>query len=211
MLQNGYLNYKFMFFMIALISLIIIDLSVVKIYDITNKYLIPIQTKILFFSINTMGCIILQFIIMKYINNLFFYDKKIRRISINKFYRLNLLSSAISGILVIAIIYQLIFNGSYNLLLIYLFIIIGYGIAFIMLAYLSTLFLSWYKRNKNVKILLFFISMLLITFDMIITATLTGLNLNERPQVIKYFVGGSIHISGGKYYVLEIIHKIVSF
>lgn len=197
--------------MIALISLIIVDLSVVKIYDITNKYLIPIQTKILFFSINTMGCIILQFVILKYINNLFFYDKKIRRISINKFYRVTLLSTAISGILVTVIIYQLILYSSYNLILIYLFIIIGYGIASGMLAYLSILFISWYRQNKNVKILLFFISMLLITFNMIITATLTCLNLKDRPQMIKHFVGGSIHISGGKYYVLDIIHKVVSF
>ena len=53
--------------MIGLIVTVIIDTSIVKVYDLIDKSFISEQTKLLLFSINTSVCLILEFIVIKYL------------------------------------------------------------------------------------------------------------------------------------------------
>ena len=53
--------------MIALIVTVVIDISIVKVYDLVDKSFISDETKFLLFSINTSVCIVLEFIIIKYL------------------------------------------------------------------------------------------------------------------------------------------------
>jgi hypothetical protein len=52
--------------MIALIVTILIDTSVVKINDLIDKYFIPIQGKLILFTVNSSLCLLLQFLIIRY-------------------------------------------------------------------------------------------------------------------------------------------------
>ena len=53
--------------MIGLIVTLVIDTSIVKVYDLVDKSFIPEQGKIILFSINTSLCLLLEFVIIKYI------------------------------------------------------------------------------------------------------------------------------------------------
>jgi hypothetical protein len=59
-------------------------------------------------------------------------------------------------------------------------------------------------------VFLYFVSMSLIVFNLIMTATVTTVKVNERPNEIREFVGGSIDISVGWYLLLDTIYKISS-
>jgi len=61
--------------MIALIVTLLIDTSVVKVNDLIDKYFIPIQSKLILFSVNSLFCLLLQFFIINYIQRSFKRDR----------------------------------------------------------------------------------------------------------------------------------------
>ena len=55
--------------MITLIVTILIDTSVVKINDLIDKNFISLQSKLILFTVNSSLCLLLQFFIIKYLQN----------------------------------------------------------------------------------------------------------------------------------------------
>ena len=53
--------------MIGLIVTLVIDTSIVKVYDLVNKSFITQQSKLILFIANTSLCLLLEFVIIKYI------------------------------------------------------------------------------------------------------------------------------------------------
>ena len=53
--------------MIGLMVTLLIDTSIVKVYDLIDKYFIPIQGKIILFSIDISSCLLLQFVLIRYV------------------------------------------------------------------------------------------------------------------------------------------------
>ena len=62
--------------MIALIVTILIDTLVVKINDLIDKNFISLQSKLILFSVNSSLCLILQFLIIKYVTDSFRTDRQ---------------------------------------------------------------------------------------------------------------------------------------
>jgi len=118
-----------------------------------------------------------------------------------------LISFAILGGLTGTIIFQLLFEQSYKIVISKLFIAISYGIASIFIIRLSLLFASWYKSNHSLIVLLYFISMSLIAFNLILTIIITDLKLADRQEVILEYVGGSVDISAGRHVIIENIYQ----
>jgi hypothetical protein len=56
---------------LALIAIMLIDTSFVKIYEIIDKDFAPIQSKMLLFSVEALSCLILQFFLLKQVWNSF--------------------------------------------------------------------------------------------------------------------------------------------
>jgi hypothetical protein len=88
---------------------------------------------------------------------------------------------------------------------------ISYGTAAGFIIWLSLLFFSWYKSNRNLIVILYFISTLMIAFNLITTGVYTGVKVNERPELTGEYVGGSGDLSFGKYLFLGNIYRIFSF
>ena len=76
---------------------------------------------------------------------------------------------------------------------------------------LSMLFISWYKSNHNSIVFLYFISMLLIAFNLVMTAIITVVKINDRPDEIREFVGGTVDISFGRYVFLDNIYTSIFY
>jgi hypothetical protein len=53
--------------------------------------------------------------------------------------------------------------------------------------------------------------MLVIAFNLIVTATYTSVKVNERPQLAVEYIGSSGDLSGGSYKLLDNIFRISSF
>jgi hypothetical protein len=200
--------------MIALIVTLLVDTSVVKIYDLIGKYFIPLQSKLILFSINSSLCLLLQYFIIKYIQSSFKRDQLNKTLKVKAFYIISLTSLCVLGTLMGFLIFQQFYNNYYNTAISISIIMISYGTAAAFIVWLCLLFFSWYKSNHSLIVFLYFISMLVIGFNLVMTATITSVKITDRPNEIREFVGGSMDISVGRYVFLDNIYttsSIISF
>ena len=109
------------------------------------------------------------------------------------------------------LIFEQFFNNYYDTSISISIIATSYGIAAALLVWLSLLFLSWYKSNHSFIVFLYFISMLIIAFNLIMTAAFTGAKVSGRPSQAGEYIGSSGDITGGKYALLDSIYRISSF
>lgn len=196
--------------MIALIVTVLIDTSIVKIYDVNDKNFIPFQYKLLLFSINSIACLVLQFFIIRYIRKFVDGDRKQRRLVSKPFFIISLISLCILGTLLGSMIFQQYYYKYYFSSVTISIITISYGTAALFMIRLSLLFLSWYKSNHSLIVFLYFLSMSLIAFNLITAASYTCAKVSDRPDRIGVFVGGGGDNSGGKYPLLDMINRISS-
>jgi hypothetical protein len=96
----------------------------------------------------------------------------------------------------------------YNKALLLVMININYLIASVFVIRLALLFIAWFKIKHNLIFLLYFITIALISSNLIITSIHTFIKINDRPDIIREFVGGSVDIAYGKYLLLDNLRKI---
>ena len=211
-MKSGYPHFKHLQLvglLIPIIVVVIIDTTFIKTYDLIDKFFLPIQEKIVLFSLLSSFILILQYFIFRYLNKIL-NIKVTSQINSNLYYKISIFSITILGILFGLLIYQQLFFNYYNKSIIMIIIILIYGVASFFILKLSLLFFSWYKSKHNLINFFYFISMSLIVFNLIMTTTITTIKINERPMEIREFVGGSIDISVGRYSTLDTIYKLSS-
>jgi len=95
---------KFLIVMIALIVTLLIDTSVVKINDLIDKFFIPLQSKLILFSVNSSLCLFLQFFIIRYVRSSFKGGRLNKTLKVKAFYIISLTSlgvlAALIGVLI---------------------------------------------------------------------------------------------------------------
>ena len=128
--------------MASLIAILVIDISIVKVYDLVDKSFIPMQGKIILFSINTSICIFLEFIIIKYMKDSFKSNQLNKTSNVNLLYRISFTALCILGILLGVVIFQQVFINHYDILFSVLIISVSYAVAVGFIGKLSTLFFS---------------------------------------------------------------------
>jgi hypothetical protein len=197
--------------MIALVVTLLIDLSVVRVNDLINKDFIPMQSKLILFSVNSSLCLLLQYFIVKQVRSSIRTDRQNRRLKAKIFYLISLTSLCVLAALTGYTIFQQFFYGYFNTILTISIISISYGVAAALMLWLSLLFLSWYRTNHNLIVFLYFISMLGIAFNLIVTAAYVGAKMSDRAAYTEEYVGSSGDISGGQYLFLNVIYRISSF
>lgn len=215
LIHENFFNYKkFLCIIILLISTIIIDTSIVKVYDLVYKGFINEQTKLLIFSINSLSGLVLQVIIIIYLQRIFKKQPLNKQINIHLLSKISLISLSVIGILIGLLILQQFYNNYYHSLITIFITILSYGTAAGLIIRLSISFLYWYNSNHNLIVFLYFISMILISFNLIITCTVAITKITDRPEEIQRYVGGTADLSGYKHQSLDNLYKvsvIVSF
>lgn len=172
--------------------------------------MIPKQSKLVLFSANTSLILVLEFIIIKYIQSSFRKHPVSKTLNINLFYRISLFSLFILGILIGIISFQQFYDSYYLTSMQILITTISCGTATFSITSLSVLFISWFKSNRNWIVILYFSSILLIAFNLVITAITTDVKLANRPDEIRSFIGGSVDLSAGRYVFLNDIYAASS-
>jgi len=197
--------------MIGLIVTSIIDVSIVKINDLIDKYFIPMQSKLILFTINSSVCLLLQFYLVRHIYVTFQRHKPNRTLKVKAIYTVSLLSLGILTVLIGSLIFQQFYNDYYNTILTISIIALSYASAAGFVIWLSLLFFSWYRTSHDMIVLFYFISMSVIAINLIVTASYTCAKLNDRPQLASEFVGSSGDLSGGKHKLLNNAYIVTSF
>jgi hypothetical protein len=87
---------------------------------------------------------------------------------------------------------------------------ISYGTGAAFLAWLVILIFSWSRSNPNVIVSLFMTSIILIAFNLIVTAAITDIKLVDRSDEVLEFVGGATDISAGKYLFLNNLYTVTT-
>ncbi|HEY7777396.1 MAG TPA: hypothetical protein VIA09_02555 [Nitrososphaeraceae archaeon] len=209
--KNVFSNRKFLALMLALILTILIDTSVVKVNDLIDKNFISLQNRQILFFVNSLSCLLLQYFIIKHI------QISLRRHNIRRTFKdkvlsvIPLISLCILGALIGFLIFQMNYYGYYNKVINISIVAVSYGISATFIIWLSILFLSWYKSGRNFKVFLYFVAMVLIAFNLIMTSAFVTAKINDRPDRIGEFVGSSGDISGGRHASLDIFYRISSF
>ena len=196
--------------MIGIIITIIIDTSIVKVYDLIDKGFISEYAKFLLFSINTILCLLLEFIVIKYLQRSFRMHHVKKTLNVKPWYRVSCISLLVISTLLGLLMFQQVYNNYYKISISIVIIVLSYVTAASFIIRLSMLFLSWFKSNHNGIVFLYFISMLLIAFNLVMTSVITVVKLTDRPDEILEFVGGSVDISFGRYVFLDNIYKVSS-
>jgi hypothetical protein len=209
--KSSFSHKKFLVVMAALIVTILIDTSVVKINDLIDKNFISLQNKLVLFSVNSSLCLFLQFLIIRYVKSSFKAGRLNKTLKAKAFYVISLTSLCILAALIGFLIFQQFYNNYYDTLISISIITVSYGIAAVLIIWLSLLFLSWYRSNHSFIVFLYFISMLVIAFNLIMTAAFTSAKVSDRPYHAGEYIGSSGDISGGKYVLLDNTYRISSF
>jgi hypothetical protein len=198
----------------ALVVTLLIDISVVRVNDLIDKDFIPMQSKLILFSVNSSLCVLLQYIALKEVKSSFRIGR-IKGYSLNRtfkaFYLISLTSLCVLAALIGFMTFQQFYYSYFYTSLIIHIVSISYGTAASLMIWLSLLFFSWYKSNHSLIVFLYFISILIIAFNLIITAIFVNTKMNDTPSLTVEFVGSSGDVSGGEHLLLNNIYRISSF
>jgi hypothetical protein len=197
--------------MIGLIVASIIDISIVKINDLIDKNFIPMQEKLMLFTINSIVCLLLQFFLVRYIHTTFQRDRLNRTLKVKAIYVVSLLSLCVLTALIGFLVFQQFHDSYYYTMIVVYIIALSYGTAAGFVVWLSLLFFSWYRSRHDLIVLLYFISMSVIAFNLVMTAAFICVKVNERPDLAGEWIGSSGDLTAGRYQLLDNIYRISSF
>jgi len=197
--------------MIALVVCSIIDISLVKINDLINRYFIPGQGRLLLYSVNASSCLLLQFLLIKYIRGSFRADRVNKTLKVKAIHTISLISLVILATLIGFSIFQQFYYAYYSTSICIAIIAISYGTAACLLIWLSILFYSWFKSIHDKMVLLYFVSISLIAFNLIITGSYIAIKVTDRPSKIGEYIGSSGDLTSNKRYLLKDIYNMTTF
>jgi hypothetical protein len=197
--------------MIALAVTLLIDSSLVKINDLVDKYFIPIQSKVILFSINSSISLLLQFLIIKFVMNTFASHRLGNTPKIRIFYLISLTALFVLTIFVGILVFQQFYYQYYETWINIVIIAISYGTSAVLIMWVALLFFYWYKSSGDFIVLLYFISMALIAFHLIFTALFIDAKLTDNQYRVREYVGASGDTAIARHPLLGNIYRISSF
>lgn len=135
---------------IAAITILVADLSLVKIYGIgLNLYMSSIPAKILIFIVLTLSGLLCQYVIIQYIKNKTTNSKISITLHLQVLHRVfSIFQYSLAGISVFVVL-QIIIENYYSTILLIAITSFSYILALVMLGILTIRFFSWFKLYRN--------------------------------------------------------------
>lgn len=209
--SSGLLSNRVMFLIVScLVVTFIIDTTFAISYDLVSKTALSINTKKIIFTIDVIICVILQFVTLFYTRRLALKTQLSTKLSLKIFERFGRFAYYFIVAIVGYLIFQLFYFNYYYSFTLMLLVLVSYGTASVLIGKTAILFLSWYRQNHNFVIFMYFLSLSLILFTLVLTNTIVNIHLNARPEKIREFLGGTMDVTGGKYSYFNLLYKISS-
>lgn len=135
-------------------TIIITDTSLIKLYDIMNKDIFPVETQEAIFTILVSFSIIFQVLTIRYANGEVVNHPLRQKIHFKVFNYLTKISYLLVMAFVASIISSIFFH--YFSLTVSLVIVTNYIVASVLIGNLAILFLKWYKIRQSFLVLMYF-------------------------------------------------------
>lgn len=197
--------------MIVLVVCSIIDISLVKINDLINKYFIPLESRLVIFSVNGSLCLLLQFLLISYMRDSFRGQRLVKTLKVRAINTISLTALIVLSTLTGFSIFHQAYYVYYFMFINILIIAVSYGISTFFLIWLCILFYSWFRSNHDAVVLLYFVSISLIAFNLIVTAIHIDQKLSYMPDKIGAYYGTAGDTTGGMYLPLTDIYYKSTF
>jgi|SRR5688572_8473754 len=197
--------------MIALVACSIIDVSLVNINDLINKYFIDAKYRLVLYSINALLCLLLQFFLIKRTRNSLTSKRQATRLKIKIISTIALTSLIILATLIGISIFQQIYYQYYSMSINFIIIAVSYGTSALFLIWLCIIFYSWFRSRRDKMVLLYLLSISFIAFNIIITASHVNMKLSYMPVIIGKYIGTSGDTTGGMPLPLRNIYEASTF
>lgn len=189
----------------------IIDTIIVKINDLIDKNFISLQSKLILFSVNSSVCMFLQFFALNYVRSSFNTRGLNNVLKTNVLYVVSMTSVCVLAALIGLLIFQMFINNYYDTSISISIIVTSYVTSATLILWLSFLFFSWYRSTRNFIVFLYFVSMIMISFNLIMTSAFASAEVSERPNLAGEFIGSSGDNSSGRSPLLDGIYRVSIF
>jgi hypothetical protein len=203
---------KMFLLLIALSAALIFDISLIRVYDIVYKQLMPLEVREFLSSVLAIMIISSGYVLLFYIKKSpQFGDDKTDRLNLKKIYGITLIIHSISAGFIALLFLQTTILSYYNTLTMLVAILCSYGLSILILSIFvvrMSLVIS-FKRNA-IFIIIFAAALGTITLNIAATAVNVTLRLLDRPNETRPFVGGSMDISKGRYDSLDDLYFVSS-
>jgi hypothetical protein len=209
-------NTKLFVVFAALVAIIVLDISIIRLYDSVSKNFLPVDSKELLFAVTSASCVIAGIVLLKFARPQEVKDLLAKKVPIWQIYRSTKVVQYALGIMLAYIVVQILVASSYSTYALLTAIACSYalsiGILSIFVARMTTTLLAY--NRKAIIMILFALALGAITINMAITVVDVSLRLLDRPAQTRIFFGGSMDISKGRYVILDNLYfssYIVSF
>jgi uncharacterized integral membrane protein len=198
-------NTKFLVIFGVLIIIIVIDISIVRLYDSVSKNFLPVDTKEVLFAVTSASCVVAGIILLEFVKPQRVQDQLGKKVPIWRIYRTTKMVQYALGVVLGYIVFQILVGSSYSTYALIIAIGCTYtlsiGILAIFVARMTTTLLAY--NRKAIIMILFVLALGNITVNMAITVVDVSLRLLDRPTDTRVYVGGSMDVSKGKYVILD--------
>lgn len=199
----------FLIFVAILITLLILDVSLIRIYDFVSKFFIPMHAKELLFTIVSASCLGAIFVLLELIKPLRVEQERKTGLHILLIYRITKIVQYAVGVVVVYTIMQVLLGSSFSTLNILLAIGCSYLLSIGILGLFMIRMLRILSINRNMVVLvLFVIAIGSVTANIIITLVNVSLRLLERPSETRVFLGASSDIGKGRFKMIDDLYLI---
>jgi hypothetical protein len=178
------------FFIIAsiTISALIIDVSINQIYYLNiNEF--PIAMKVILFLLIGAISLIGQYTFIQFVKNKSIDIRKANVLRVKTLSRIAYIVQSVLTILFLIVIFQMIIETEYSVLVLIFSIGISYLFGGSMMILLASKFFSWFRSHRDIVVLLYGISSAIIASNIAFTAFIVIDLLLTRPDVIQPHFG----------------------
>jgi len=195
---------KLILIFMCLIAVIVVDLSLVRIYDLVFKQFISISSKETLFGIVSSISIGLQILLLKLVRQpIVRHTGTLLRLI---FESTRIIQCILSGV-VVFIIFEVIWHSYYSTILLTSVIIISYSLCVCVLFALFIRMLNTTGLRTNI-VILFLFALGSVTLNAAVAMVDSSLRLELRPSEIRPIIGGSMDIGKGLFNLLDDLYFI---
>ena len=178
-----------------LVTLIISDIVLVRIYDVVSKQFLSITTKQLLFGLISISILVVQQVLLRFMRNGATSEK--RRLDI--FSYVQILSYTLA-VVVVSLFIQTVFLSYYTTSLLLAGIVLSYSISATTMVFLLSRILGYFfARKATLPLIVFLVVISSLTINAIVGALDVFLRLGDRPIETRPYLSGSMDVSKGRY------------
>jgi hypothetical protein len=187
--------------------LLLIDVSLIRIYDFVSKLFIPTNTRELVFEVVSISTLAALIALLQYTKPTQFGNQRKTTLHIGSIYSITKLVQYASGGMVIYIIVQMFLKSSYGTFDLSIVILLSYVLSISILSVFMVRISRLISFNrKNVILLLFAVAVGSVTVNIIVTLIDTSLRLGDKPAETRVFLGASTDFGKGRYNTLDSLY-----